>query len=99
MAKFLCTLVIKSFIIKSSLTPIMMMKRIGVENLVEKESVKVGDRIELVFINDTWTELKPGDKGTVNKIDENQEIIWVDWDNGEQLALLIGIDKFKVIKK
>lgn len=63
------------------------------------EIVKVGDRIELVFINDTWTELRPGDKGTVNKIDENQEIIWVDWDNGEQLALLIGIDKFKIIKR
>lgn len=74
-------------------------KNIGDEKLARNEIVKVGDRIKLVFINDTWTELKPGDKGTVNKIDENQEIIWVDWDNGEQLALLIGIDKFKIIKK
>ena len=34
-----------------------------------KDKVKVGDRIELVFINDTWTRLKPGDRGTVEKIE------------------------------
>ena len=50
-------------------------------------------------MNDTWSNLKPGDKGTVKKIDENQELIWVDWDNGELLALLIDQDKFKIIKK
>ena len=53
---------------------------------------------KLVFVNDTWTDLKPGDKGTVLKIDENQELIWVDWDNGEQLALLVGVDIFKIMK-
>jgi hypothetical protein len=63
------------------------------------KTVKVGDRVQLVFMNDTWTNLKPGDKGTVFKIDENQELVWVNWDNGEQLALLVGIDKFKLIKK
>jgi len=61
--------------------------------------VKVGDRVELVLTDDTLTDLKPGDKGTVFKIDEEQELVWVNWDNGEQLALLIGVDKFKVIKK
>ena len=64
-----------------------------------KKTVKVGDRVQLAFMNDTWTNLKPGDKGTVFKIDENQELVWVNWDNGEQLALLVGIDKFKIIKK
>ena len=63
------------------------------------KSVKVGDRVELVLMDDTWTSLKPGDKGTVYKIDEEQELIWVDWDNGEQLALLDGVDKYKVVKK
>jgi hypothetical protein len=63
------------------------------------KSVKVGDKVKLIFINDTWTDLKPGAIGTVLKVDENQELIWVDWDNGEQLALLVGVDKFKVIKK
>lgn len=45
------------------------------------------------------TSLEKGSKGTVEKIDEDEELIWVNWDNGERLALLDGIDKFKVIKK
>ena len=67
--------------------------------VVTKRSAKIGDRVELVSMDDTMTELKPGDKGKVFKIDENQELIWVNWDNGEQLALLVGVDKFKIIKK
>ena len=61
--------------------------------------VKVGDRIELIEINDTMTKLEKGSKGTVSKIEKEQELIWIDWDNGEKLALLEGIDKFKVVKK
>jgi hypothetical protein len=47
------------------------------------------------------TRLKPSDQGTVTKIeDESDEtLVWVQWDNGEHLALLDPIDKFKVIKK
>ncbi len=67
--------------------------------MVTKKSIKIGDRVELLDINDTWTALTKGDKGTVTDIEEEQEIIWVDWDNGERLALLIGIDKFKIVKK
>jgi len=61
--------------------------------------VKVGDRVELVEMDDSFTRLEKGSKGTVKKIEEDQDLIWVNWDNGEKLALLIGIDKFKVIKK
>ena len=50
-------------------------------------------------INDSWTKLEKGSKGTVAKIEEEQDLIWIDWDNGEKLALLDGIDKFKVVKK
>ena len=66
-----------------------------------KDKVTIGDRIELVFINDTWTRLKPGDRGTVVKIESESDetLVWVEWDNGERLALLDPIDKFKVIKK
>jgi len=60
---------------------------------------KVGDRIELVKTDDTWTKLEPGSKGTVVEIEEDQGLIWIKWDNGEKLALLDGIDKFKIIKK
>jgi len=61
--------------------------------------VKVGDKVELIETDDTMTDLKPGDKGTVFKVDEEQELIWVNWDNGEQLALLEGVDKYKLVKK
>ncbi len=61
--------------------------------------VKVGDRVELLFINDTMTKLTQGAKGKVFKIEEDQELVWINWDNGEKLALILGIDKFKIVKK
>ena len=70
----------------------------GVGTIV-KIIVKKGDRIELLAMDDTMTSLETGSKGTVEKIDEDEELIRDKWDNGEKLALLDGIDKFKVIKK
>jgi hypothetical protein len=67
--------------------------------LGKKESVKVGDRIQLVSIDDSWAKLKAGDTGTVFEIDEEQELLWVKWDNGQTLALIQGVDKFSVVKK
>ena len=66
-----------------------------------KKTIKVGDRVELIFINDTWTKLKKGDKGTVFKVEKSPDetLVWVNWDNGEQLALLEDIDKYKLIKE
>ncbi|MCX6667615.1 MAG: DUF4314 domain-containing protein [Euryarchaeota archaeon] len=65
----------------------------------KKESVNVGDRIQLISIDDTWTKIKAGERGTVVEIDKEQELIWVKWDNGERLALIDGVDKFKIVKK
>ncbi len=70
----------------------------GVEILGTKKTVKVGDRVKLTEMNDTWSKLEKGSEGTVSKIEEDQDLIWVKWDNGEKLALLDGIDKFKVVK-
>ena len=67
--------------------------------MTKEKDVKVGDRVELLEMEDSLTSLKKGNKGTVIEIEEEQELIWVKWDNGEKLALLMGIDKFKVIKK
>jgi len=66
-----------------------------------KNKVNIGDRVELIFINDSMTRLKPGDRGTVKNIESETDdtLIWVQWDNGEELALLDPIDKFKVVKK
>jgi hypothetical protein len=65
--------------------------------MVGYKSIKVGCRIELVNMEDTLTDLKQGDQGTIYKIDKTEELIWVNWDNGEQLALIIGVDKYKII--
>ena len=61
--------------------------------------VKVGDRVELLEMEDTMTNLEKGSQGVVTKIDEEEDLIWVNWDNGEKLALLADVDKYKVIKK
>ena len=66
---------------------------------MRKKQGKIGDRIELIEINDTWTQLSKGSKGTISKIEESQDLIWVDWDNGEKLALLDGVDTYKILKK
>ena len=66
---------------------------------MRKKQIKIGDRIELIEMNDTWTNLTKGSKGTILKIDESQELIWVNWDNGEKIALLDGVDLYKIIKK
>jgi hypothetical protein len=50
-------------------------------------------------MEDSISNLQKGDQGTVFKIEEDQDLIWVNWDNGEKLALLADVDKFKVIKK
>ena len=65
--------------------------------MVGDKSIKVGYRVELVYMEDTLTALKQGDQGTIFMIDETEELIWVNWDNGERLALLMGIDKYKII--
>lgn len=61
--------------------------------------VKIGDRVELLEMEDSMTSLQKGSRGTVTKIDEDEDLIWVQWDNGERLALLADIDKFKVMQK
>ena len=60
---------------------------------------KKGDRIELIHTDDSFTRLEKGSKGTVTKIEADQELIWIKWDNGEELALLNGVDKYKIVKK
>jgi len=66
--------------------------------MVNIKNIKVGDRVELLETTDTMTLLVKGSKGNVIKIEEEQNLIWIDWDNGEKLALLTDIDKFRLIK-
>jgi len=64
----------------------------------KKITVKIGNRVQLIETDDTWSHLQKGSKGTVIEIEEDQDLIWIQWDNGEKLALIKGIDKFKLIK-
>ena len=64
-------------------------------------------RIRLVECNDPYTELKKGDMGTIECISKNdsarnngldwEDQLWVQWDNGSNLMLLIGRDKYELI--
>lgn len=65
--------------------------------------VKVGDRIVLFEMDDEIS-VPPGTKGTVTKVqqdpfDKDEILISVNWDNGSTLALLSGMDKWKLAKQ
>jgi len=52
--------------------------------------MKPGDRIELVYTDDRFTDLQPGDRGTVNHVNQASMCtqISVDWDNGSKLMMV-----------
>src|ERR687885_1905373 len=65
------------------------------------------DRIKLIYIDDEYSGLTQGICGTVcgiyaaNEISKSvnrpESIIWVKWDNGIELGLIEGIDKYEII--
>lgn len=54
----------------------------------------VGTRVELVSMSDPYTELKPGDQGTVRYVDDTGTV-FVDWDSGSGLGVIYGVDVIK----
>lgn len=50
-----------------------------------------GTRVELVSISDPYTDLKPGDKGTVIFVDDTATI-FVKWSNNSTLGAVYGED-------
>lgn len=59
-------------------------------------SAAEGDRLRLISTSDDWTDLEPGDLGTVVYVDA-LGTIHVDWDSGSQLGLVPGEDEFEVL--
>lgn len=59
-----------------------------------KKQYPVGTRVELVSMNDEYSRLKPGDKGTVIGVDDIGTI-HVDWDCGSGLGIAYGEDSCK----
>ena len=55
-----------------------------------------GTRVELVCMNDPYTKLMPGDKGTVRCVDD-AGTIFVRWDNGSGLGIAYGEDSCRKI--
>ena len=55
-----------------------------------------GTRVELVRMNDDYTKLRPGDKGTVRYVDD-AGTIFVRWDCGSGLGVAYGEDSCRKI--
>jgi len=53
-----------------------------------------GTRVELVRMNDPYSRLKPGDKGTVACIDDTGTL-FCNWDSGSTLGVVYGEDAVK----
>lgn len=62
----------------------------------------VGKRITLIRTDDPYTDLRPGDKGTVVSVTElpyedTPFKVWVQWDSGSRLAILEGHDDYRMV--
>ena len=62
----------------------------------------VGQRIELIRTNNPYTDLKPGDRGTVVNVTElpyedTPFKVWVHWDSGSTLGILEGHDDYRMV--
>ena len=50
-----------------------------------------GTRVRLVKMDDPYTKLVPGDKGTVTSVDDTGTV-FVNWDRGSSLGAVYGED-------
>ena len=55
-----------------------------------------GTRVELISMNDPYTKLKPGDRGTVTMVDDIGTV-FVSWDCGSGLGVAYGEDHIRKI--
>lgn len=61
-----------------------------------RDSYPKGTRVELISMNDPYTKLKPGDRGTVSRVDDIGTI-FVHWDCGSGLGVVYGEDRIRKI--
>lgn len=64
-------------------------------NKLKREYTK-GTRVELIFMEDRYSKLKAGEKGTVIGVDDIGTI-HVNWDCGSSLGIAYGEDKCRKI--
>ena len=53
-----------------------------------------GTRVELIHMDDPYSRLRPGDKGTVRLVDDTATV-FVDWDCGSGLGVVYGVDRVR----
>ena len=74
------------------------MKTISKETLeMLREKYPSGTRVELVHMDDPYTSLTTGDKGTVKHVDD-MGTIHISWDCGSSLGVVYGVDVVKITK-
>lgn len=53
-----------------------------------------GTRVELISMDDRYSRLQPGDRGTVTMVDDIGTI-FVRWDSGSGLGVVFGVDRIR----
>lgn len=76
-----------------------MLKEIHPKMLEQlKESYPKGTKVKLIKMEDPYTKIEPGTKGTVTGVDDIGTI-HVNWDSGSSLGIAYGEDKCQKLKK
>lgn len=57
----------------------------------------VGTRVKLIEMIDEEYPVEPGTLGTITGINGVDDLTVI-WDNGRTLGLIVGVDKFEVVK-
>jgi hypothetical protein len=61
-----------------------------------RERYPAGTRVELVSMDDPYSTLNPGDRGSIDFFDDTGTA-FVKWDNGSGIGLVYGADRFKSV--
>jgi len=62
-----------------------------------REKYPQGTRVELLRMEDPYTDLLPGDLGTVRYVDD-AGTIHCQWDRGSGLGVVYGVDLVKIVE-
>jgi hypothetical protein len=57
-----------------------------------------GARVELVYMNDPWSKLSPGERGEVIAVDDTATV-HIAWDCGSSLGAVYGEDVIKLVEE
>lgn len=59
-----------------------------------RKAYPAGTRVELIQMDDPYSRLEPGDRGTVRLVDDTATV-FVDWDRGSGLGVVYGNDRIR----